>query len=137
MESEAKKFWWPEKKSYIETKVKDCTVCLASGKSLNYQLPKKRYGKLEKLTEPGQEIKIDFTGKLRKKNFHGEGPLLIAVYRFSKWPTVKICKTSETKEVTQFLSSNFFLFGIPEKKSDPIKGAPVGYLVNVRTYSSY
>ena len=72
---------------------------IASGKSSNYQLPKKHYGKLEKLTEPGQEIQIDCTGKLHTKNIHGEVQILIAVDRFSKWPTVQICKTSETKEV--------------------------------------
>ena len=67
MNAEAKIFWWPGMKQDIENKVKDCTACLASGKNLNYQLPKKHYGKLEKLTEPGQEIQIDFTRKLHKK----------------------------------------------------------------------
>ena len=119
METEAKIFWWPEKKNDFETKIKDCTACLASGNSLKYQLPKKYYGKLEKQTEPGQEIQFDFTGKLHNKNIHGEVQTLIAVDRFSRWPTGKICKTSETKEVIQFLSSNFNLYGIPEKiKSD-------------------
>ena len=51
----------------IKNKVKDCTACLASGKSLQYQLPKKHYGKLEKLSEPGQEIQIGFTRKLQNK----------------------------------------------------------------------
>ena len=76
----------------IENKVKDCTACFASGKNPKYQLPKKHYGKLEKLTEPGQEIQIDFTGKLHNKNIHGEVQILKAKHRFSKWPTVKICK---------------------------------------------
>ena len=115
MTTEAKIFWWPNKKQDIETKVKDCTACLASGKKLNYQLPKKHYGKLEKLSEPGQELQIDFTGKLNNKKLNGEIQILIAIDRFSKWPTVKICKTSETKEVINFLSSNFNLYGIPEK----------------------
>ena len=35
METEAKLFWWPTKKSDIETKVKDCTACLAHVKTLN------------------------------------------------------------------------------------------------------
>ena len=66
METEAKIFWWPEKKNDLETTiVKDCTVCLASGKNLKYHLPRKHYGKLEKLTEPGQKIQIDFTGNLQ------------------------------------------------------------------------
>ena len=63
-EVEAEVFWWPEKKRKIKTKVKDCTACLASCKNLQYQPPKKHFGKLEHLTEPGQEIQIDFTGKL-------------------------------------------------------------------------
>ena len=119
MTIEAKIFWWPNKKQDIETKVKDCTASLASGKNLNYQLPKKYYGKLEKLTEPGQEIQNDFIGKLLNKTFCGETQKLIALDRFSKWPTAKVCKISETKEVTNFLSSNFNLYKIPEKiKSD-------------------
>ena len=119
METEAKIFWWPTKKSDIEMKVKDCTACLASGKNLKYQLPSKHYGKLGKLTEPGQEIQIDFTGKLHNQKIHGDVQIIISVDRFSKWPTVKICKTAETKEVIQFLTSNFNLYGIPEKiKSD-------------------
>ena len=119
MTSEAKIFWWPNKKQDIGTKVIDCTACLASGKTLYYQLPKKHYAKLEKLFEPGQEKQIDFTGKLNNKNLSGETQILIAVDRFSKWSTAKICKIPETKELTTFLSSNFNLYGIPEKiKSD-------------------
>ena len=57
-----KTFWWPEKND-SETKIKDCTACLASGKSLKCQIQIKHYGKLENLTEPGQETQIDFTGK--------------------------------------------------------------------------
>ena len=92
--NQTKIFWWPEKKSDIKTKVKDCSVCLASGK---------HYGKLGKLTEPGRRIQIDFTGKLPNKYFHGEVQILIAVVRFSMWPIVKFCKTLETKEVTIFI----------------------------------
>ena len=114
METEAKIFWWPEKKNDIETKVKDCTACLASGKSSKYQLLKKHYGSLEKLTERGQEIQIDFTGKLQNENILGDVQILIAVDRFSKPPTVKICNISETKEVTQIFSSKFILYGILE-----------------------
>ena len=54
--SEARIFWWPGMEQDIENKVKDCTACFASGKNLKYQLAKKHYGKLEKPTEPGQEL---------------------------------------------------------------------------------
>ena len=50
---------------------------------------------------------------------NGENQILIAVDSFSKWPTVKICKTSEAKKVIKFLKQIFNLCGIPEKiKSD-------------------
>ena len=74
---------------------------------------------MKKLTEPGQEIQIDFTEKLQNKRINWDVEILIAVDRFSKWPTVKICKTAETKEVINFRTNNFNLYGIPKKiKSD-------------------
>ena len=119
MTAEAKIFWWPNINKNIKDKVKNCIACSSSGKNLKYQIPKNESGKLKTLTEPGQEIQIDFTGKLHDKKLNGENQLLIAVDRFSKWPTVKICKTSETKEVINFLKQNFNSYRIPEKiKSD-------------------
>ena len=119
MTAEAKIFWWPNITWDIENKAKDCTACLASGKNLKYQLPKNHYGNLKTLTEPGQERQIDFTGKLHNKKINKDVQILIAIDRFSKWPTVKICKTAETKEVINFLTINFSLYGLPEKiKSD-------------------
>ena len=90
----------------------------ATGNNLKYRLPQNQHGKLEKLTEPGQELQIDFTRKLHNKKLNGEAQILIAVDRFSKWPTAKICKTDETK-VLNFLTNHFNLKGIPERiKSD-------------------
>ena len=67
MTAEAKIVWWPNITRDIENKAKDCTACLASGKNLKYQLSKNHYGNLKTLTEPGQKIQIDFTGKLHNK----------------------------------------------------------------------
>ena len=99
----------------IEDKTKNCVACVSSGKNLKYQSPKYEFGKLKTLTEPGQEIQIDFSGKLNNKKLNGEYQRLIAIDRFSKWPTAKICKSSETKEVIIFLKQNFNLYGLPEK----------------------
>ena len=40
---------------------------------------------------------------------------LIAIDRFSKWPTAKLCKLSENKEVLYFSKQNFNLCRLPEK----------------------
>ena len=99
---------------------------MASGKNLNYQIPKNNLGKLKKLTEPGQEIQIDFTVKLNHNKLNGEHQILIALVaidRFSKWPTVKICKSSETKDVLNFSKQNFNLYGLPERIKTDKDGA--------------
>ena len=119
-------FWRPKLNRDIENKVKDCFTCLASSKSLKLQLPSSNYGKLKKkLTEPGHEIQIDFTGKLRNKNRNCDVQILIPVDRFSKWPTVKFCKTVETKESINFLTNNFNLYWIPEKEISDKRGASI------------
>ena len=111
MTAEAKIFWWPNMQKEIEEKTKNCVACMSSGKNLKYQLPKNEFGKLKTLTEPEQEIQIEFSGKLNNKKLNGDHQILIAIDRFSKWPTAKICKSSETKEVMNFLKQNFNLYG--------------------------
>ena len=78
---------------------------------------------MKKLTDPGQAIQIDFTGKLNNKKINGDIPIFIAVDRFSKWPTVKMCKAAETKEVINFLTNSFNLYGVPERRKSQKGGA--------------
>ena len=74
MTTEAKIFWWPNINKDIEDKVKFCISCMSSGKNLKYQIPKNESEKLKTLTEPGQEIQIDFTGKLHNKKIERREP---------------------------------------------------------------
>ena len=53
MLAESKIFWWPNMCREIEVRTKKCVACMASGKNLNYQIPKNNFGKLKTLTEPG------------------------------------------------------------------------------------
>ena len=124
MTAEAKIFWWPDINRDIENKVKDCIACLASGKNLKYQLPNNHYGKLKKTNRTGSRNTNDFTEKLHNKRLNGDVQILIAVDRFSKWPTVKTCKTAESREVLNFLTKYFNPYGIP-KKINSDKGEPL------------
>ena len=40
---------------------------MISGKNLKYQLPPTEKNELPALTEPGQEIQVEFSGKLHNK----------------------------------------------------------------------
>ena len=70
MTAEAKNFWWPNINKDIEEKVKNCIACQSSGNNLKYQIPKIESGKLKALTELGQKIQIDLTGKLHNKKLN-------------------------------------------------------------------
>ena len=83
------------------------------GKNYQYQTAKHRETKNTDQTEIRKPHR--FFRKLNYKTLNGEHRILIAVDRFSKWPTVKTCKSSDTKEVLNFLLQNFDSYGLPEK----------------------
>ena len=60
-----------------------------------------RRNRLELLTEPNQEIQLDFAGPIKSK-IRGDVYILVAVDRFSKWPTAQICKNTDTRTVINF-----------------------------------
>ena len=102
MEMASETFWWPGIFKDIRTKVENCTSCRMSGKNLKTQIPKTEKNYLDLLTEPNQEIQLDFAGPINSKS-RGTLYILVAVDRFSRWPTAKICSRTDTKTVLQFL----------------------------------
>ena len=126
MLSEAKIFWWLEMRKDIEQKVKDCTACLATGKNLKYPVLKNQYGKLGKLSEPGQELQIDFTGKLHYKNLNGDPINMVngePVYvgRVADGEIINHMVMARTKTEERQLASD---------SNSPNKGNPVRYPFN-------
>ena len=87
----------------IREESEDCPSCRASGKKLKTQLPSTERNKLDILFEPNQEIQLDFAGPIKTKT-RGNVFILVAVDRFSKWPTAQICKNTNTRTVLKFLS---------------------------------
>ena len=75
---------------------------------------------MKTFTELGQEIQSEFSGKLNHKKLNGAHQILVAIDVFTKWPTVRICKSSETKEVLSFLNK-ILIFTDSRKKSKSTK----------------
>ena len=99
----------------IEQKVKDCTACPLPQKRIYLSKSEKPLQKARKLTNFGQKLELDFTGNMHNRNLRRKLQILVARDRVSKWPTAKICKTSETEEYTNFLTNLFILYNVPEK----------------------
>ena len=102
MDKSAEAFWWPCIHREIRDKAENCPSCRTAGKNLKTQIPQSEINRLEILTEPGQEIQIDFAGPIRSKS-RGNVYILVAIDRFSKWPTVQICKNTYSQTVIKFL----------------------------------
>ena len=91
MDKSAEAFWWPGLNRDIREKAENCPSCRVAGKNLKTQIPLTEINRLELLTEPGQEIHLDFAGPIQSKS-RGDIYILVAIDRFSKWPTEQICK---------------------------------------------
>ena len=106
-------------KKDVENKCSTCTACMCSGMNIKYQLPSTEKNGLPALTEPGQQIQIDLSGKLHNKHVTGKPYILIGIDRYSKWPVVRKCTSTEAKVVIKFLESFINFYDVPEKiKSD-------------------
>ena len=102
MDQSAAAFWWPGIYQELREKAENCPSCRASGKNLVTQLPFTKKNKLEILSEPNQEIQLDFAGPIKSKT-RGDVYILVAIDRFSKWPTAQICKNTDSRKVLKIL----------------------------------
>ena len=95
-----------------QEKAETCPSCRAAGKNIITQIPSTEKNNLEILTEPNQEIQLDFAGPI-KSNTRGDVYILVAVDRFSKWPTAQVCKNTDARTVLKLLTKYFTYNGTP------------------------
>ena len=112
MDQSVEVFWWSGLHREIRKKAKNCPSCRVSGKNLKTQLPSAERNKLEIVFEPNQEIQLDFGGP---KNQRLTVYVLVAVDRFSKWPTAQICRNTDTRTVLEFLTKYCSNIGTPRR----------------------
>ena len=102
MDQSAAAFWRTGLYREIREKAENCPSCRASGKNSTTQLSSTEKNNLEILSEPNQEIQLDFAGPIKSET-RGDVYILVAVDRFSKWPTARICKITDSRTVLKFL----------------------------------
>ena len=112
MQLSAKGLWWPRLTEQIEKKCSECVPCRASGKNIKPDIPKTEINTLPKLSEPNEEIQLDFIGPIKYK--HKTIYVLLAMDRYSKWPTASLCKTTDGRTVKTFMSQYCMVHGNPK-----------------------
>ena len=118
----SKYLWWPHMHKDIVNLAEECRSCTRYGKNAKYIIPKNATKPLPLLTQPGQEIQLDYAGPL--EDFKGKKIyLLVAIDRYSKFPSVKITKSTGGKSSIKFLRSYIDIHGIPESiRTDQFSG---------------
>ena len=92
----SKYLWWPHMHKDIVNLAEECRSCTRYGKNAKYIISKNATKPLPLLRQPGQEVQLDYAGPL--EDYKGKKTyLLVAVDRYSKFPSVKITKSTGEK----------------------------------------
>ena len=113
MKSLAENIWWPHLYREIYYNGKNCIQCIKAGKNLKVILGTSNTEKLPVLSEPNEEIDLDFAGPL-DKNWGNSKYLLLCVDRFSKFPSAKVVNNTSASSILSFTSDYCHLHGFPK-----------------------
>ena len=106
--------WFPQIHRTIALRAENCRQCLDQGKNLKPIIPKSGLGALPKLSEPNEELQLDFAGPiLDMKNNDIEHYILAAVDRFSRYPSAVVHTNCDTKTAIEFLNQYCKFQGTP------------------------
>ena len=114
--------WWSHMHKDIVNLAEKCRSCNRYGKNAKNIIPKNATKTLPLLTQPEQELQLDYAGPLKdhkvKKIY-----LLVAIDRYSKFPSVKTTKSTGGKSSIKFLRTYIDTYGKPESiKTDQFIG---------------
>ena len=124
--------WWPHIRKEIVNLAEECRSCTRYGKNAKCIIPKNSSKPLPLLRPPGQELQLDYAGTLEdhkgKKTY-----LLVAIDRYSEFPSVKITNSSGGKSLIKFLRTYIDTHVIPESiKTDQFSGFKEKAMKNFR-----
>ena len=110
----SKYLWWPHMHKDIVNLAEECRSCTRYGKNAKYIIPKNATKHLPLLMQPGQEVQLDYAGpheEYKGKNIY----LLVAVDRYSKFPSVKITKSTGENRRRNFFAHTLISMVYPNQ----------------------
>ena len=105
--------WFPRIHRDVTTKAQSCTDCIKKGKNLKPLITKQSLGMLPKLSEPNEEVQLDFAGPIpfreHKQNYY----ILVSVDRLTRYPHAQVFKDCDTQTALNYLEEYCRFHGIP------------------------
>ena len=110
----AKNVWYPYIYRSIASIAEDCPECTTAGKNLKTILSKNQLGNIPEPKEPNESVQLDFCGPINYLN-ESQKFVLVAVDRFSRWPSAMVCGNNRSDKIMKFLKSYITNHGVPRK----------------------
>ena len=110
----AKDVWYPYIYRSIASIAEGCPECTAAGKNLKTIIKKNQLGTVPEPKEPNESVQLDFWGSINYLN-EPRKYVLVAVDRFSRWPSAMVCGNNRSDKILKFLKSYITNHGVPRK----------------------
>ena len=110
----AKDIWYPYMFRSLATIAGNCQECTLAGKNLKNMCSKDDIGKIPEPKEPNESVQLDFWGPI---NYLKESKkyVLVAVDRFSRWPSAMVCNSNRSDKIIKFLKAYIIAHGVPRQ----------------------
>ena len=92
---------------------RNCKKCTKLGKNLKPMNSFKMYTSLPLLNGPNEEVHLDYAGPL-SDSVRNQVYILVAIDRYSKYPSAILTKTNGANKILKFLENNVFTQSIPK-----------------------
>ena len=110
----AKDVWYPYIYRSIASIAEGCPECTAAGKNLKTLINKNQLGSVPEPKEPNESVQLDFWGHINYLN-ESSKYVLVAVDRFSRWPSAMVYGNNRSDKILKFLKSYISNHGVPRK----------------------
>ena len=118
----AQYIWWPRMHRDIVQLCKDCPQCTKFGKNLKANASFNSSKPLPLLSGPNEELQLDYAGPLLD-SFGNSIYILVAIDRYSKYPSAMITRSTGGRKIIKFLKSYIQQHSIPKSiKTDQYSG---------------
>ena len=107
----AKDIWYPYMFRSSATIAGNCQECTLAGKNLKNMCSKGDVGKISEPKELNECVQLDFWGPINYLN-ESKKYVLVAVDRFSRWPSAMVCNSNRSDKIVKFLKAHIIAHGV-------------------------
>ena len=100
----AKDVWYPYFYRSKASIAKGFPGCTAAGKNLKTITKKNQLGTVPEPKEPNESVQLEFWGPINNLN-ESRKNVIVAVDRFSHWPSAMVCGNNRSDKILKFLKS--------------------------------